>query len=201
MLKLRSFLFSLAIVGSLSISGAHSAETIEIGAQPLPSDNELKQRLQDHLEFIQERLPNNPEKYFEGAQEVNRAEKVKLGQTLGEESEGVVFRKGEVDTATKFELNYRVKINTEEDYGHVGPFSYQKLRQKEVSAEQKVAQNESIKSDQDKEFTNITLELGAVYIDLYEIEGLDYLIGNVYLRNDDGVLEYFGQTVIQRVKG
>ena len=158
-------------------------------------EQQLKERLQEHLSLIKSMQVEDPNYLFDKRVKAEPKEVKQLEKTLGSLSEGIVLRQSQIQNGKKLELSYGLKINRDQDKGHIGPFPYQGLKTIKKS-------NHSTNDSKiDKQYKNFTIELGNVFIDLYEIDHTEYLIGNVYVKNEYGVIEFFGQTIIQKTRG
>lgn len=158
-------------------------------------EQQLKERLQEHLSLIKSMQVENPNYLFEKGVKAEPNEIKQLEKTLGSQSEGVVLRQSQIQNGKKLELSYGLKINRDQDKGHIGPFPYQGLKTI------KKGRHSTDDSKINEQYKNFTIELGNVFIDLYEIDHTEYLIGNVYVKNEYGVIEFFGQTIIQKTRG
>lgn len=179
---------------------ALNAKTLE--TPQLEGEEELKSKLSTHLEFIKTRLPKNPQSHFKPQIEKNKNQektddKVELGKKLGKQSKGVVFRTGHVKKESQFQINYRVKIDLQKDFAFIGPFSSDKIT---LPKNSNTVLFQDEKNNKETIYNNIEIKIGELYIDLYEINETEYLVGNVFIQNDKGQLKYFGQTIIRRIK-
>lgn len=171
---------------------------------------DLRDQLNKHLDFIEDKKINNTDelKYKRMNQHIDL---YSLSETLGRESEGIIIRENQktiellnqrskqlesnLSTThsvnrpdTHFEVNYRIFIDTKNQIGHIGPFRSSDIIKHEVEV-----------SDH-SEHENFTLEIDDMLFDLYDIDHLPYLIGNVYLRKSSGELIFFGRAIIQKSK-